>query len=212
MSVFQRNSNAFAVRYYPRSIVCSRTVGRHHRAVNVAPRSTGQLANALHLLPHVSAACDVVGIKLYHHSFGVQVIEIHLHLKYVLDRICLHLHVTKAQRDPFLFQSMFPINYALAHCTFIVSSLTVGSCSREVVLLSVFTHRSVNGESGGQTCHAFTHSLDPSGWNAAFVSGIKFRDYLTFQQIVERVGFDSIPSGIVAMHLPSPNAHPISGV
>ena len=69
------------------------------------------------------------------------------------------------------------------------------------MLLGVFAHRAVGGEARCQPRHAFPHPLDPCGGNAALVSGIKLRDHLPLEQVVERVGFDSVPSGIIAMFL-----------
>ena len=59
------------------------------------PRAS-QLANALHLLPHGGTAHDAVGVKLYPHRLGVEVIEIHLHFKYVLLATCLKRHFAEA--------------------------------------------------------------------------------------------------------------------
>ena len=78
--------NAVAVRYHSRRIVRWWAGRGHSRAVNVAARRAGQLANALHLLPHGGTAHDAVGVKLYPHCLGVEVIEIDLNLKYVLCR------------------------------------------------------------------------------------------------------------------------------
>ena len=69
------------------------------------------------------------------------------------------------------------------------------------MLLGAFAHRAVGGEARCQPRHAFPHPLDPCGGNAALVSGIKLRDHLPLEQVVERVGFDSVPSGIIAMFL-----------
>ena len=41
-------------------------------------------ANALHLLPHRATAIGSVGIEVDSHNLGIEVIEIELHLKYVL--------------------------------------------------------------------------------------------------------------------------------
>jgi hypothetical protein len=70
------------VRYYSRRIVRWWAGRRHSSAVNVAARRAGRLANALHLLPHGSSAHDAVGVKLYPHRLGVEVIETDLNLKY----------------------------------------------------------------------------------------------------------------------------------
>ena len=94
--VFQWDRNAVAVRYHSRRIVRWRTGRRHSRAVNVAARRAGQLANAFHLLPHGSTAHDAVGVKLYPHCLGVEVIEIDLHFKYVLLAMSLKLHFAEA--------------------------------------------------------------------------------------------------------------------
>ena len=74
-----RRSAVLLVPYSP-----SRAGRRHSRAVNVAARRAGQLASVLHLLPHGFTAVDSVGIKLYPHRLGVEIIEIDLNLKYVL--------------------------------------------------------------------------------------------------------------------------------
>ena len=90
--VFQWDRNAVAVRYHSRRIVRWWAGRRHRRAVNVAARRAGQLANALHLLPHRSAAVDSVGIKLDSHRLRVEIIEIDFNLKNVLLRVSLNLH------------------------------------------------------------------------------------------------------------------------
>ena len=94
--VFQWDRHAVAVRHHSRRIVRWRAGRRHSRAVNVAARRAGQLANALHLLPHGSAAHDAVGVKLDSHRLGVEVIETDLNLKYVLLATSLNLHFAEA--------------------------------------------------------------------------------------------------------------------
>ena len=89
--VFQWDRNPVAVRYHSRRIVRWWAGRRHCRAVNVAARRAGQLANALHLLPHGSTAHDAVGVKLYPHRRGVEVIERDLNLNYVLLTTSLNL-------------------------------------------------------------------------------------------------------------------------
>ena len=73
-------------------------------------------------------------------------------------------------------------------------------------------HRAVGGKTRCQPRHAFTHPRDPGGWDALVVAGIELGDHLPFEQIVERLGFDSVPGRIVAMFLAVPKAHPTSGV
>jgi hypothetical protein len=77
------------------------------------------LANALHLLPHGSIASGAVSVKLYPHRLGVEVIEKDLNLKYVLLATSLNLHFAEAQRAPFLFQTLLPIDYLPADGAFI---------------------------------------------------------------------------------------------
>ena len=106
---------------------------------------------------------------------------------------------------------MLPIDDLPADCAFIGNAQMVGGSSRKVVLLSVYAHRAVGREARCQACHAFPHPLDPCRGNAALVSGIKLRDHLPFEQVVERVGFDRIPSGTVAMLPAIPQRPPTAG-
>ena len=76
------------------------------------------------------------------------------------------------------------------------------------MLLSVFAHRTVGGKARRQLRHAFPHPLDPCGGNLALVSGIKLQDDLSLEQIVKRVGFDRVSSGIVARFLTIPQRPP----
>ncbi len=57
----------------------------------------------------------------------------------------------------------------------------------------------VAGETWGQTGHAFPHPLNPCGRNAVRIPGIKLRDHLAFEQVVECVGLDG---GLAAAGLP----------
>jgi len=108
--VFQWDRNSVAVRYHSRRIILWWAGRRHSRAVNVEARRAGQLANARHLLSDRTAAIDPIGTQLDSHEVRIEVMEIHLCLKEVLGCICLYLQVAKAERTPFLFQSMFPID------------------------------------------------------------------------------------------------------
>ena len=154
--VFQRDRNAVAVRYHSRRIVRCWAGRRHRRAVNVAARCAGQLADALHLLPNGIAAVDSVGIKLDPHRLGVEVIEIDLNLKTCCSP-WFPPSLRRSAAGPFLFQGVLPIDHLPADCAFIGSALTVGGRSREVVLLGVFAHRAVGGEARCQPRHAFPH-------------------------------------------------------
>src|ERR1035441_7830231 len=69
--VFQWDRNAFAVRDDPRCIVPRSADRGHGRAVPVAARRSGQLANAPHLLPHRAAAVHSVSINLDLHGVRV---------------------------------------------------------------------------------------------------------------------------------------------
>ena len=69
------------------------------------------------------------------------------------------------------------------------------------MLLSVFTHRAVGSEARSQLRHTFPHPCNPCGRNAVRVSGIELGNHFAFKQVVECVGFDSVPAGIVAMFL-----------
>ena len=60
-----------------------------------AAGSVRQRACALHFLPYGIAAVDSVGVKLYPHCLGVEVIETDLNLKYVLAATGLNLHFAK---------------------------------------------------------------------------------------------------------------------
>src|SRR5659263_771467 len=67
------------------------------------------------------------------------------------------------------------------------------------MVFGIFAHRAVSAKARRQPRHALPHPLEPCGGNAALVPGIKLRAHLPLEQVVERVGFDSVPSGIVAM-------------
>ena len=92
---------------------------RHSRAEDVAARRAGQLADALHLLPYGSTVHDAVGVKLYPHRLGVEIIEIELNLKYVLLTASLDLHFAKVKRGPFLVKSVLPIDQPPGDCAFV---------------------------------------------------------------------------------------------
>ena len=110
VSGLQGNRRAVAMRYHSCRIVRWWAGRRHSRAVNIAARRAGQLANALHFLPHASAAHDPGGVKLYPHRLGVEVIEKDLNLEYVLLAASLNLHFAEVHRGPFLFQTVLPID------------------------------------------------------------------------------------------------------
>ena len=76
---------------------CSpRVGGREHRgAVNVAARLAGQLANALHLLPHRSAAVDSISIELDSHRVRVEIVQIDFNLKNVPLRVSPNLQFSE---------------------------------------------------------------------------------------------------------------------
>jgi hypothetical protein len=63
----------------------------------VAARRAGQLANALHLLPHQATAVDSVGIKFYAQSIRVKTAEINLNLEYVIPLVSRYLHFAETQ-------------------------------------------------------------------------------------------------------------------
>jgi hypothetical protein len=46
-------------------------------------------------MQHGSTALDAVGVKLYPHCLGIEVIETDLNLKYVLPATGLNLHFAK---------------------------------------------------------------------------------------------------------------------
>src|ERR1017187_8615058 len=108
--VFQWDRNAFAVRDDPRCIVPRSADRGHGRAVPVTARRSGQLADAFHLLSHWAAAVNSAGIKLNGYRVRVEVIEIDLNVEDMLLAFSLHRHFTKAQRRPFLFQTVLPID------------------------------------------------------------------------------------------------------
>src|ERR1035438_9874947 len=156
--VLQWDRNAFAVRDNPRSIV-SRSADRGHgRAVPVAARRSGQLADALHLLSHWASPVNSVGIKLNGYGVRVEVTEIDLNVKDMMLAFCLHLQLTEAQRSPFLFQTLPPIKHLSANCPFFGAAQVVGGCSREIVLFGVFAHRAISGKARSQPRHAFSRS------------------------------------------------------
>jgi len=70
-------------------------MSRHRRAVNIATRRAGQLANAFHFLPQGSTAHAAVGVKLYPHRLRVEVMETDLNLKYMLLATSLNRHFAK---------------------------------------------------------------------------------------------------------------------
>jgi hypothetical protein len=93
--VLQWDRNAVAVRYHSRGVVRG-WVGRRHRgAVNVAARLAGQLANALHLLPHRSAAVDSISIELDSYHIGIEIVQIDFNLKNVPPRASGNLQFSK---------------------------------------------------------------------------------------------------------------------
>jgi hypothetical protein len=53
------------------------------------------LANALHFLPHGTTAHHVVGVKLYPHRRGIEVIETDLNLDQMLLTMSLNLDLAK---------------------------------------------------------------------------------------------------------------------
>ncbi len=64
------------------------------------------VGDALHLLPHGSAAVDAVGIKLDPHRLRVEVIRDRPRTSNTCcSRVGLDLHLAEAQRAPFLFQT-----------------------------------------------------------------------------------------------------------
>lgn len=117
--VFQWDRNAVAVRHDSRRIVGGRASCRHSRAVNVAARCAGQLANAIHLMPHGRTAREAVGIKFDPDGIGVEIMKNDLHLKYVLAAMSRNLHFAEVQRGPFLFETLLPIDHLPPHCAFV---------------------------------------------------------------------------------------------
>ena len=83
---FQRNGNAVEVRDDARRVRTRRAARRHSRAVHVAARRAGQLADALHLLPRDRAARGAIGEELDPHRRGVEVVEEDLDLEDMLRR------------------------------------------------------------------------------------------------------------------------------
>ena len=67
------------------------------------------------------------------------------------------------------------------------------------MLHGVFPYRAVRGKARCQSRHAFPHPLHPGRGNALFVAGIKRGHHLPLEQVVERVGFDGVPRGILAV-------------
>src|SRR5208283_1451434 len=94
-----------------------------------------------------------------------------------------------------------PDDHLPALCAFVCRAFTVCSSSREVMLLSVFTHRATRGITWCQLSHALPHPRHPGGRNTMLVAGIELRDHLALEQVVERFRFGSVPSEIVAMLL-----------
>src|ERR1035438_6527015 len=206
--VFQWDRNAFAVRDDPRCIVPRSADRGHGRAVPVAARRSGQLADALHLLSHWAAAVNTVGIKLNGYSARVEVIEIDLNVEDMLLAFSLHRHFTKAQRRPFLFQTMPPIKHLPANCPFFGTAQVVGGCGREVVLLGIFAHRAVSGKARSQPRHAFPHPPDPGRGHALCVTGMKLRDHLPFEPLVKNLRLGGVPRRIIAVLLAIPQRPP----
>ena len=99
------------LRYHSRRVVARWTCRGHRRVIDAAAGCARQRSRALHFLPYGIAAVDSVGIKLDSHRIRVEIIEKDLDLKDVLVRVGLDLHVAEAQRGPFLFQSMLPIDH-----------------------------------------------------------------------------------------------------
>jgi hypothetical protein len=145
-SGFEGNRNTSATRYHPRCIVSRRPGCIHPCAISVTVSSTYQLTNALHLLPNRAVTVDSVGIKLYLNRIRVEFIEINVSLKHMLRLVTLDLHVAEAQHGPFPFQSMPPIDRVPADRSSIGSTIMVGCRRRKVVLLGIFAHRAVGGE------------------------------------------------------------------
>src|SRR5208337_66565 len=94
---------------------------------------------------------------------------------------------------------MLPIDNPPADCAFVRGAQTVGCGSPEVVLLSVFAHRAVGGESRSQSRHALADPRNPGGGNTALASGIELRDNLPFERVIKHLRFAVIQSWISAM-------------
>src|SRR5208283_3523695 len=119
---------------------------------------------------HLTAAVTSVGIKLNTYRVRVEVMEIDLNVKDMLPAFSLHLHLTKAERAPFLLQTVPPIKYLPADCALIGNAQMVDGCSREVLSLGVFAHRAVGAKVRCQLRHAFPHPPNPSGRNTLIVA------------------------------------------
>src|SRR5450759_2748687 len=99
---------------------------------------------ARHLLPFRFAAVHSVGVKFYPYTVGVKAAEIDLNFETMPSFVTHDLHFAKAQRGPFLFQSVLPINHFRAHCTLINSALSVSRRGRDVMSFGVLAYRAVS--------------------------------------------------------------------
>ena len=160
----------------------------------------------LHFSPYGIGAVDSVRIKLNSHGVRVQIVQKDFDFKHVVVRVGFDTQVSEAQRAPLPIHGMLPLDYLPADCAFIGSAQTVGASCGNVMLLGIFTHCAARREARCQLRHTFPHPLDPCGGNAALVPGIKLRDHLPFEQVVERVSFNRVPSRLVAMLLTVPQA------
>ena len=95
-------------------------------AENKAARRGDRLVNAFHLLPHRIPAADAVGVQLYAHRLGVEIIEVNMNLEYVLSAACLDLRFAEAQRRPSSIQSAPSTNDIRADFAFVASALKIG--------------------------------------------------------------------------------------
>ena len=84
------------------------------------------MPHALHLHSLRCATVNAICIKPDPHGLRVEIVEIHLHFKYVVPAAGLQLHFAEAQRGPFLFQRVPPINQLRADGAFVGDAFTVG--------------------------------------------------------------------------------------
>jgi hypothetical protein len=70
-----------------------------------------------------------------------------LNFEKVLSTACFHFDLTEMERIPLFFQSMLRFDHLPAQQAFLGRARLISTRSREIVLLRVFSHRAIGGES-----------------------------------------------------------------